>query len=226
MKQFYVAVLAFIVASFAAVPVSAKIRPYYQDIKLPTQAILEKQTISDAILADTDYIVETHAGPTSAAAASITSFAHQPDVPRNLTITPTGTTTDVESCVITVSGTDYFGRSISENFTFAANASTAQTGSKAFKTVTSVAFPADCESGGFAATWIVGVGAKLGMKRCMAVAGDVFKAVFDGANETIGTVAASASAVSGNTYTPTGTLDGAKDVSLYFVQNFASTCQP
>ncbi len=208
-----------------AIPAHAVIRPYYQDVKFPTQQVLEKQTVVAPIVATTNYIVTTNAGPTSAAAANITTFAHQPDVPRNLTITPTGTTGDVEACVITVSGTDINNAAITENFTFLADASTVQTGSKAFKTVSNVAFPASCESGGFAATWIVGVGAKLGMKRCMSNAGDVFKALFNGANETVGTVAASASAVSANTYTPTGTPDGTKDVVLYFVQNFASTCQ-
>jgi hypothetical protein len=200
---------------------AAPVRRLYQDVKLPTQQVIERQTITTPIVATTNYIVTTNAGPTSGAAAAITSFAHQPDVPRNLTITPTGTTGDVEACVITVTGTNIFNQSISETFTFIADASSAVVGNKAFKTVTNVAFPASCESGGFAATWIVGVGAKLGLNRCMASAGDVIHAKFNGASETVGTVAASASAVGSNTYTPTGTPDAAKDVVVDYIQNFA-----
>lgn len=194
-----------------------------QEIKLPpsVQTVLQHDTITAPILAATNYVKTTYAGPTSAAALDLTSFTHQPDVPRNLTITPTGTTGDLESCVIVVTGTDILGHSITENFTFAADASTAQTGSKAFKTVTNINWPANCESGGFGTTWIVGVGSKLGVKRCTKNAGAFGWAVFDGATETPGTYASSASVVSSNTYTPSGTMNGAKDVELYYSQNFA-----
>ncbi len=199
---------------------AAPLKRLFQDVKLPTQQVLERQTVPAPLLAATNYIVTTNAGPTSGAAFSITSFAHQPDVPRNLTITPTGTTADVASCTITVTGTDYNSHTISEDFAFLATASTATTGAKAFKTVASVSFPPNCEGGGFGATWIVGTGSKLGLKHCMANAGDVFHANFNGASETVGTVAANATSVSGNTYTPTGTMNGAKDVIVDFVQNF------
>jgi hypothetical protein len=214
----------FLTTFFFALGAEASVKRLFQDVKLPTQQMIERQTISAPVVATTNYIKTTYAGATSAAAVTLSSFTAQPDVPRNLTITPTGTTGDVESCVITVNGTNFFDVAISEDFTFAANASTAQTGNKAFKSVTSVVFPADCESGGFAATWIIGVGAKLGLKRCMANAGDVIHANFDGASETIGTVAANASAVQSNTYTPTGTPDAAKDVIVDFFQNWA--CMP
>lgn len=192
-----------------------------RDLRLPTQVLMHRQTITTPIDATTNYIKTTYAGPTSGAAVTLSSFSHQPDVPRNLTITPTGTTADVESCAIVVTGTNILNQSISETFTFAANDSTAQTGSKAFKTVTSIYWPASCESGGYAATWIVGVGAKLGLDRCMESAGMVFHASFDGAAESLGTVAASASAVGSNTYTPSGTMNGAKNVDVFFAENFA-----
>lgn len=185
------------------------------------QVIAEYQSITTPIVATTNYIKTTYAGPTSAAALTLTTFTHQPDVPRNITITPTGTTGDVESCVIVVSGTDIFGHSISENFTFAADASTVQTGTKAFKTVTSVLWPASCESGGFAATWIIGVGSALGLNRCLAVAGDVGHATLGGVKEaTAPTIAANASVVASNTATLSGTLDGTKTVQLLFYQNY------
>jgi hypothetical protein len=223
MKHYLLSILG--ISLLFAVTANADVERRIRDLKLPTQQMVERQTITTPIVATTNYILTTNAGPTSAAAASVTSFAHQPDVPRNITITPTGTTGDVESCVITVSGTDYYGSAISENFTFAADASTAQTGSLAFKTVSSVAWPANCESGGFAATWIVGVGSKLGMNHCMNGTDSFFHAGLGGVKEgTAPTVTANATAVSRNTATLSGTLDGTKDVTLYYSQNFR--CHP
>jgi hypothetical protein len=222
MKKLFVFLIA--VTTLTLTPAQASkpvVDRHWRDIKLPTQQVLERQTITNPIDADTNYVLETHAGATSAAAATVTTFNNQPDVPRNLTITPTGTTGDVESCVVTVTGTNIFNQTISETFSFSADASTATTGNKAFKTVTSAAWAANCESGGFGATWIIGVGAKLGLKRCMASAGDVIHAKFNGATESLGASAGNASAVESNTYTPSGTMDGAKSVVVDFIQNFA-----
>lgn len=199
--------------------------PTFRDIKPSTQVMIERQDFGVPIAADTDYVKTTYAGATSAAAVTLSSFTAQPDVPRNLTITPTGTTGDVEACVIVVNGTNFFGRAISESFTFIADASTAQTGSKAFKTVSSVVFPANCESGGFAATWIIGVGEKIGLKRCMANAGDWVWSEVAGVYETTrATIANSASAIESNTADFNGTMNGSSRFLGHFVQNFA--CMP
>lgn len=200
----------------------AYVAPQYRDLKLASQAMLERQSFGAPIVATTNYIKATYAGPTSAAALTLSSFTHQPDVPRNLTITPTGTTTDVESCAIVVSGTNYLNAAISETFTFSANASTAQTGAKAFKTVTSVVWPANCESGGFAATWVIGVGELIGLKSCMANAGDWAWSEVGGVYETTrATIANSATAVESNTADFNGTMDGSAIFLGFFVQNFA-----
>jgi len=200
------------------------VRVERRDLKLATQVLLEKQTMTTPILASTTYVIASHAGPTSAAVATISSFTNQPDVPRNIVITPGSnatTTADVESCVVTVTGTDYFSAVLTETFTFEANASTAVTGSKAFKTLSSVAFPADCESGSFAATWSVGVGTKLGLKRCMEDSGHLAWISVDGTYEgTRPTIANSSTAVSGNTIIPSTAMNGAKDVDAFFVQNY------
>jgi hypothetical protein len=204
---------------------NAYVVPTNRDLKPASQVMLEKQDFGTPVAASATRLSSGVAGPTSAAAATISSFTLQPDVPRNIVITPGGTTGDVESCVITVSGTNYFGATITETFTFAADASTAQTGSKAFKTVSSVAFPASCESGGFAATWSVGVGEKIGLKRCMANAGDWVWSEVAGAYEaTRATIAASASAVESNTADFNGTMNGSNRFLGFFVQNFA--CLP
>ena len=219
MKKIFIFTLMAMMAQTSAQ--AAPVKRLAQDVKLPTQAVMERQTITNPIVATTNRVLATHAGATSAAIATVTTMTAQPDVPRNLTITPTGTTGDVEACIITVTGTNINGATISETFTFLADASTATTGNKAFKTVTSISFPANCESGGFAATWIVGVGSKLGLKRCVANAGDLVFSEFDGAYETTrGTLAANATAVESNTFTPNGTMDAAKSVIVNYIQNF------
>lgn len=199
----------------------AAVAPRYQDIKLPTQVMVERQYFQAPIAALATRIVTGAAGATSAAVATLTTFTAQPDVPRNLTVTPTGTTTDVESCIVTVTGTNYLDNSISEDFTFAADASTAQTGSKAFKSVTNVSWAASCESGGFAATWNIGVGEKIGLKRCMDTAGDWVSSQVSGVYETTrATIAADATHVESNTADFNGTMNGSAPFIGYFFQNF------
>lgn len=217
--------LILIFMSLFTLTASAYVVPTYRDIKPASQQMIEKQSITTPIVALANRVVTTNAGPTSAATVTISTFAAQPDVARNITITPTGTTGDVESCVITVNGTNIYSRSISETITFAADASALVAGLKAFKTVSSVVFPANCESGGFAATWIVGVGDVLGLDKCMSNAGQVIQAVFDGAYEsTRPTCVADADEVEKNTCDINGTLNGSKTVELYYMQNFA--CKP
>lgn len=220
--------LKFLVSGFlllVTVLATAYVVPTQRDIKPATQVMLERQDFGTPIVATTNYIKTTYTGPTSAAAKSLTTFTHQPDVPRNLTITPTGTTADVENCVITVTGTNILGGSMTEDFTFSANASSAQTGAKAFKTVSQVAWPANCESGGFEATWIIGVGELIGIKRCMANAGDWVWSEVGGAYEaTRATIATSATKVESNTADFNGTMDGSARFLGFFVQNFA--CLP
>jgi hypothetical protein len=204
---------------------SAAVQRQDVDFKMASQAMVEMQRVSAPELADDDQVKTTFAGPTSAAAVVLTSFTAQPDVARNITITPTGTTTDVEACVITVAGKSILGRNISETFTFAPNDSTLVAGAKAFKSVSSVTWPADCESGGFAATWIIGVEDVLGLKRCMDQAGNLAWTVFDGVFEsTRATCIADADEVEKNTCNINGTLNAVKNVDFFFVQNFR--CQP
>lgn len=208
-----------------ALTANAYVVPTYRDLKPATQVMTQKQSFGAPIAALATRVVSGTAGATSAAAASLTTFTLQPDVPRNITITPTGTTGDVEACVITVSGTNIFGRSISETFTFVADASTVQTGAKAFKTVTSVAWPASCESGSFAATWNIGVGEKIGLNKCLAVAGDWVSSHIAGVYETTrATVVADVDEVEKNTADFNGTMDGSAAFVGYYYENFA--CKP
>lgn len=216
MKTIWILALVALTGTVQAAPV----RRLYQDVKLPTQQVIEKQTVTAPLLGSTTRLLNGVAGPTSAALTTVTSFSAQPDVPRNLVLTPDGTTNDVAGSTVTISGTDIFNASISEDFVIALHQSTATTGNKAFKTVTSVSFPANTESGGFAATWSLGTGSKLGLRRCMAKASDFLQAGLAGTREsTFATIAANASAVSSNTASLNSALNGT-DVQLYYMQNF------
>lgn len=200
---------------------ASPIKRQFQDMKFPTQKAIESQSFNNILAASTTYVLLSSAGPTSAATTVVSTFNAQPDVARNLVVTPGATTGDVEACVVTVSGLNYGSSAMSETFTFLANASTAQVGNKAFKTVSSVSFPANCESGGFAATWNIGLGEKIGLKRCMDNAGDILFSLLNGAKEaTAPTMAVSATAMESNTADFNGTMNGANDFVLYFFQNY------
>lgn len=219
MKKFLA--LALVLGTLCPFDSHAAVRRIYQDLKLPTQVVMEKQTLTDPAAGGTTQVVTNTAGATSAALATLSTFSAQPDVARNLVITPTGSTNDVGSCVITVSGTNYLNASMSETFTFADNASTATTGSKAFKTISSVSFPANCEDGAFNATWSIGYGVKLGLKRCMDNAGQLVFATEAGVYaSTRPTVTASNTVIESNTASMNSAPDAAKDYELFFLQNF------
>ncbi len=208
----------------AGITSEAATRPYYQDIKLPTQKMIEFQAIDNPAAASTSNGLLANAGATSAAAVVVSTFLAQPDVARNLVLTPGGTTTDVEACNVVAAGTDMNSNAITETLAFSANASSATTGNKAFKTLSSLTFPANCESGAFGATWSLGYGEKLGVKRCMDKAGHILFSTLNGAKEaTAPTMAADASVLSLNTADYNGTMNGSNDFELFFMQNFRCT---
>lgn len=211
-------VIGVVMASTAfAIPLNRS----FQDIKLPTQAMLERQLISDPSAADVTGVLNASAGATSAAAVNITTGFTNPDVPRNLVITPQGTTADVKGCTVTVTGTNIFNKAITEDFVIADNQNSATTGVKAFKTVTKLALPADCEEGGFAATWSIGRGEKLGLKRCMDFAGNFAWSTVGGTYEsTRATVVVDADEVEKNTADFNGAMNGSNDFQAFFIQNF------
>jgi len=209
--------LIMILLAFVAVTKSYAVHRMPQDITLPSQKMLEYQSVDAPLTADVDAILEDHPGATSASAVTVTSFLAQPDVPRNITITPTGTTDDVAAGNVVVNGLDARGNVISENFAFLANASTATVGTKAFSQVTSIVFPP--EDSPFGATWDVGFGNKLGLTKCLDSAAFVIKAFIGSTAETV-TVTSSASDLSANGFTPTNVPNGTRVYELLYVQNF------
>jgi len=203
----------------------ARTEKFSSDIKLPTQQMVEKMTVTDPAAAGTADVLSGSVGPTSAAAATVSTFVAQPDVPRNLVITPGSTTASVAACTVTVTGKNYLGATITEAFAFLDNASTATTGTKAFKSVTSVAWAASCEDSPYDASWSIGYGEKIGVSRCMANAGDIFFSTLNGSKEaTAPTMVVDVDEVEKNTADFNGTMNGSNDFVLYFMQNYR--CQP
>ncbi len=195
--------------------------PTYRDQKMATQAMIEKQSFTNAVAASLDYTKVGYAGNTSTAAVVLSSFVAQPDLPRNIVIHPTGTAADIASCDITVAGTNFFGNAISETFSTTLNVSSDMTGAKAFKTLTSVTFPANCEDSPFGVTYSIGIGEKIGLKRCMAEAGDwAWSSAAGVYSATRWTVANDVDEVEKNTVDIYETMDGIVDFVGYYVQNF------
>jgi len=111
---------------------------------------------------DVDYFAAATA-TSSSAITTVTSFLQTvPDYPRNVTVTPGGTTADVAGGNILVNGTDIYDQVIQDSIAILANASTIVTGVKAFKTITSVVFPIQDGAG---ATYTIGTGPALGLGR-------------------------------------------------------------
>lgn len=90
----------------------------------------------------------------------VTTGITNPDVPRAIVATPGGTTANVTAVSVIVAGTDINGTAITETLpAFSAGAATAVTSIRAFKTVTSITFPAN----GASVTTAIGTSPKLGM---------------------------------------------------------------
>lgn len=158
---------------------------------------------------------------TVVAGRTIVSGITNPDVPRNLTITTGSTVADIAAGNVTIYGTNVEGKAISETFTMSDNLNGSVTGNKAFKTVTSVVFPA-ADGGG--ATISVGVGSKLGLnhklvpnKTSIVVVQDT---AIDGSNPTV-QAAPSASTVDAedvenNTVTPATAPDSSTFLTIIY----------
>lgn len=208
-----------LLAAIVAVPLAKANGPWqrmFQDIKTPSQAQLEHFSWLTPEAGNTVKL-STSAQANTSASTTISSFSAQPDFPRNIVITPSGNTTYVAAGTAVVSGLNIFGKSISENFSISFQQNTATTGSKAFKSVSSVLFPA---TSGPNVRIAIGEGVKLGINRCMDRAGDYLSSEFNNAyDSTRGTMAINASSVESNTFQSNSSLNGSR-VDLYYVENF------
>lgn len=215
-----ISVLLFLACTFTSFFANAAYEVSRRDLKLATQQMIEKRTVTTPVLADVNRLKLNQAS-SSSVTTTVTTFLAQPDVCRNITVTPGGTTASVPAGDVVVTGTNIFGATITENLAFLADASTVTAGLKAFCTVSSVLIPVQDGAG---ATYNIGVGDVLGLHRCMANAGNVIFATFNGAYEaTRPTCVADSNEVEKNTCDINGTLDGAKTVEIFFIQNYGCT---
>lgn len=145
---------------------------------------------------------------TDAAQTGITAGITNPDVPRIVTVK--GNASGISGDVV-VHGTNINGEVISD--TIALNGSTEVVGAKAFKTVTSIDYPAETNAG--TDTVSIGRGVKIGFPAIISNTGLVIAKNFDGSVDA-GTVTASTT-VEGSVYAVAGTMNGVKLVSLYFL---------
>lgn len=199
----------------------APVKRLFQDVKLPTQKVVEAQAWTAPVASGTNIVITDSDGPSSAATVTISSFAAQPDFPRTLIVKATASSVDLSTCAVVVNGTNYNGHVISETFNFAYQVLSAPVGSKAFKTVTSVVFPASCEQLNFRTHWSVGVDNRLGLKRCMTNAGDDIKDLLDGAKAaTLGVYAADTDEVEKNTFLPNTAPNASHNYQSYFMQDY------
>lgn len=161
---------------------------------MPSSRVLKKSLGSPKVASTT--AVRT-AVTDNGSTQEITASINNPDVPRNITVTAGGTSTDVKAIKVTVYGTNVYGEEISEEIgPFTENATGTKEGSKAFKTVTKIKIPAHDGTGATTATGFgekLGLGVKLGLNT-------VLHAHLNGTREsTAPTVAVSSSAVESNT---------------------------
>ena len=142
-----------------------------------------------------------------AAQAGITAGITQPDVPR--TVTVKGNDGNVSGDVV-VHGTNFAGATVSD--TIATSGSSEVLGLVAFKTITSIDFPAYSVAG--TETISIGRGAGIGFPSIINNAADVITHDFNGATDA-GSVVADAT-LGKSVYIVAGTMDGAKIVSLTY----------
>lgn len=144
----------------------------------------------------------------TASPQTVTTAITNPDVPRIVTVK--GNAGGIAGNVV-ITGTNINGAVITD--TIALSGSSEVVGTKAFKTVTSIALPVETNAG--TDTVSVGVGVKIGFPVIISNTGLVIAKNFNGSVDA-GTVTASTT-VEGSIYAVAGTLDGVKNVDLYFL---------
>lgn len=160
-------------------------------------------TAAQGVAADADGVHAAITG-SSTAATTVTDDITNPPYPRNLTVTPGGTTADVAAGDVVITGTNFANEVISESFTFLANATDAVTGALAFKTVTSILVH---QQDGAAATFTIGFGELLGLPLILESKPLVF-ALDDGVIMTAPAITADDDELEKNVIDLNGSLDG------------------
>jgi hypothetical protein len=145
---------------------------------------------------------------------TITTAITNPDVSRVISATAGGTATDIGAIQVTINGTNDDDEVISEDLpAFTVDTAGTVTGSKAFKTVTSIVVPAH---DGLAATTAIGIGDILGIPFLLDH-DTVLKTYLDDVLEgTAPTVTTSSTVLESNTIDLNSALDGS-DIDVYLI---------
>lgn len=144
----------------------------------------------------------------------VTTAITQPSVPRNITATAGGTATDIKAIQVIIAGTNYAGAAITETLpAFTVDTAGTVTGSKAFKTVTSITIPAHDGTG---ATTAIGFGEKLGLPDKLTHNTVLAAYLGDTKEGTAPTVAVSATALESNTVDLNSALNSSV-VDIYYM---------
>lgn len=173
----------------------------------------------DPIVADADGLSVSHAGAGAAGTRNMTlggALAGVMDVARNVVIVVTHATA-VVAMSGTITGTDEYGKTITEAWSVTATGTTKTfTGKKAFKTVTQITETVAADAS--ANTIVAGSGVVLGLP-FRAVSVVPVGEMVDGALATAGVIVAgagsSATADWRGTYTPNSAPDGARDYEVF-----------
>lgn len=177
------------------------------------RAFLAHINIPAALAADSDGMKDGAATSTTAV-TTISTFLRQPDWPRNIVVVVAATTAaDIAAGNIVVTGLNFADEVITETHAVTADTAGTFTGTKAFKTVTSVAVPIQ---DGASVTVDVGWGVIFGLPYKLYADELVFLKLFNKAVDAA-TVVADATDIEKNTVDMAGTPDGAKDIDLYIV---------
>ena len=157
---------------------------------------------------------------TVVAGRTITSGITNPDVPRALTITTGGTTANIAAGDVVITGTNIEGKVITENFVMSDNLNGTVTGIQAFKSVTSIVFPA---ADGTSATISVGTANALGINHRLipgkTAVGVLSDADIDGTNpvqQATPSVTTDGEQVEYNLVTPATTPDGTTFLTIFY----------
>jgi len=148
-----------------------------------------------------------HAAVTdNGASQTITTGITDPPCPRNITATAGGTAGDIKAIQVVIAGTNYLDEVITETLpAFTVDTAGSVTGSKAFKTVTSITIPAHDGTG---ATTSVGYGDKLGLPYLLSRNTLLMTFLNNVLEGTAATIAASATAIESNTIDLNSALNG------------------
>ena len=173
--------------------------------------LIFSRTGVEAVAASTTAVHTAFA--TTTTGNTITTGITNPPCARNLVVTFAGTATDLAAVNTTITGTDINDAVISEDFLATLNPGSTVTGSKAFKTVTSIV---NGIHDGTGATIAVGFGDKLGLPWKLSMNTNFRTHLGATLEGTAATVAISSSVLASNTIDLNSALDGSA-VTAFFL---------